>query len=366
MHLKIHVWFSLLALFLATGCAGPSTPFGSVETFTPVAQVIVPKATKQVKLKLVPNKYFHQPQLAQLSLTPDRQVLHDHMDLTVAINDRKGISDKSRLVVTFNGQKVKTVSDIFIPPDDSSKGYFTFKNVRLRDDRENQILTSYLRTDRDKPVITELLPPDCSLDQRQNVNHVGDFDATLDILRSIENLAYRNHLNPSLFTGVIAQESAFDPKAISWAKAIGLSQITPIADEQIQEQFPSWPRSENIRRFPASVLKTMIASDKLTARDDWRLDPEKSITGGMALMNYMKSYWQREEALNVLDQNMPGHEPDLTSLTLASYHSGPVRVRRAIVEKGSDYLKSSDLKEANRYVRRVKSYCYHFAKGTEQ
>ena len=76
MHLKT-LGALLLFVFLATGCAGPSTPFGSVESFTPVAQVIVPKQTKKVKLKLVSNKFFQTPQQAKLSLTPDRQVPGD-------------------------------------------------------------------------------------------------------------------------------------------------------------------------------------------------------------------------------------------------------------------------------------------------
>ncbi len=364
MHLQKWGW--TLCIF-TIGCAGPSTPFGHVKSLTPVAQVIVPQKNKKLaSLQLIPSQYLQTSKPVSLSLSPDRQVLHDPMNLTVAINDRKGISHQSKLVVTFNGQKVKTITDIFIPPDDRSKGYFTFRNVRLRDDRENQIWTSYIRTQKDLPISTELLPPDCSLDQKQNINHIGDFETPEKTLRAIESLASRSHLNPSLITGVIAQESAFNPKAISWAKAIGLTQVTPIGDEQIQDQFPDWPRSESIKRLPASVLKTMIISNRLTALDDWRLDPDKSIAGGLALMNYMKAYWQRNEALQVLNKNMPNHEPDLTSLTLASYHSGPVRVRRAIVEKGADYLTSTDLKEANRYVRRVKSYCYHFSKGTDR
>lgn len=367
MHLNLSKTILPMATLLVIGCAGPSTPFGSVDSLTPVAQVIIPsKKREEIQLKLVPDQNYQELKTVRLSLSPDRQVLHDHMDLTVAINDIHGVSEQSKLVVNFNGQNVKTVTNIFIPPEDRRKGYFTFRNVQLRDDRENQILTSYIRTRKDKPISAELLPPDCSLDQRQNVSQIGDFEAPKTTLRAIENMAIRSHLNPSLITGVIAQESAFDPKAISWAKAIGLTQVTPIGDRQIQDQFPNWPRSDKVNRLPASVLKTMIVTGQLTAQDDWRLDSNKSIAGGLALMNYMKAYWQREETLQVLQRNMPHHQPNLTALTLASYHSGPIRVRRAIVEKGADYLASSDLSEANRYVRRVKSYCYHFAKGTVQ
>jgi soluble lytic murein transglycosylase-like protein len=53
----------------------------------------------------------------------------------------------------------------------------------------------------------------------------------------------------------------------------------------------------------------------------------------------------------------------LINLLLASYNSGPYRVKRALIRKGPTWLEAKELREAKKYVKKVKSYCYHFSKN---
>ena len=110
----------------------------------------------------------------------------------------------------------------------------------------------------------------------------------------------------------------------------------------------------------------MIKAGKIDRRHDWRLDPRKSIQGGLSLLKDFQGYWSRPEIEEFYERNLQSHRPDPTSVLLASYHSGPTRVRNAMVELGPRYLYHEELGEARRYVKRVKSYCYHFAQRSPQ
>ncbi|MCB0386793.1 MAG: hypothetical protein KDD43_15470, partial [Bdellovibrionales bacterium] len=129
---------------------------------------------------------------------------------------------------------------------------------------------------------------------------------------------------------------------------------------------PDWPRSEKINRLPASLVKSMIGVGKITAQDDWRLDPELSIRGGLTLLEYFERYWRMKTNFSRLEATFPQPEKMLTPVVLASYHSGAARVKRAINESGREFLDVVYLKEAKKYVNRVSSYCYHFARRKDK
>lgn len=203
--------------------------------------------------------------------------------------------------------------------------------------------------------------PECSLYEHLKVNTTGRFDVSQQILTKIAAWSKEHEINPSLVTGLVAQESGFDPQAVSWAKAIGLTQVTPIGDLEISRYEPNWPRSEKINRLPAGLVKTMIQVGKITSKDDWRLDPELSIRGGLTLLEYFERYWRMKMNFSRLEATFPHPEEVFTPVVLASYHSGAARVKRAINESGRQFLDAVYLKEAKKYVNRVSSYCYHFA-----
>jgi soluble lytic murein transglycosylase-like protein len=349
------------------GCAGPTTPFGALHTLTPVEPIFESDElvieTTEILTETQHEWITRGPSsiAPQIALSPKAQVLHDKMDLTVAIQDQQGLSRHSRLEVFFNGQKVIMQKKYFSPPDDPTKGYYTFPNVRLRDDRENRIVTTY-QSGESFPLIRAVLPPPDCIWQKQAVVHNTDpFSTSAEVLNLVMTQSHLDRVNSSLVTGMIAQESAFDSMAVSWAKALGLMQITPIADRQISEQFPNWPRDARINDLSAGQLKWLITSGNLNHSHDWRLDPERSIQGGIAVLKDMHAYWSRAEAQEVLQKHLSPLKRNETDLILASYHAGPVRVRRAIATYGDAYLLSAELSKTIRYVKRVKSYCHHFA-----
>ncbi|MEO0337498.1 MAG: transglycosylase SLT domain-containing protein, partial [Pseudomonadota bacterium] len=249
-----------------------------------------------------------------------------------------------------------------IPPDNGRVAYVAYRGLYLRPDRKNDIKFSYQRDSRSQPVEYKLEKPDCSLAADWPVRSLGDFKISADLKSEIEAQAREQKVNPALLFGLIAQESAFDPRAISWAKAIGLTQVTPSGDKQMAKTYPVWPRSPKISKLPSSVLKLLIRSGDI--EEDWRLSPKLSITGGLTLLKEMNNYWFKRDVPVLLSE---GEEPPpINDLTLASYHSGALRVYEAIQEKGLSYLDHKDLNEAKKYVNRVKSYCYHFANSQDR
>jgi membrane-bound lytic murein transglycosylase MltF len=148
-------------------------------------------------------------------------------------------------------------------------------------------------------------------------------------------------LNPNLLAGLVAQESGFDPEAETWAHAVGLTQITPVAAEEIETVKPNW---KNIKK------------------KDWRTIPSKSIEGGAIYLQFLNQYWADQDSTQLLiDHNAT----DMSAVILASYNSGAARVKKNVADTSDKWLDQPNLKEAFRYVGRVSSYCYHFSGGEE-
>ncbi|MDR2613598.1 MAG: lytic transglycosylase domain-containing protein [Deltaproteobacteria bacterium] len=122
---------------------------------------------------------------------------------------------------------------------------------------------------------------------------------SLDRLRPvISRAAARYRLDPALIAAIIKAESAFDPKAVSWAGARGLMQLMP------------------------NTARHMGVKDSF--------DPEQNVMGGARYLREM------------LDR----FGGDLT-LAVAAYNCGPERVARA--------GRVPDISETRNYVRTVKA-----------
>ncbi|MCB0366463.1 MAG: transglycosylase SLT domain-containing protein [Bdellovibrionaceae bacterium] len=356
---------TILALM---GCVGPTTPFGGIHSLGVPGQTNlkaqIASEPEVARAQDAQGFYSPEPTKAHIRFNPDRQVLHGRHSFKVAIHDPRGISETSRWKIYFNGYDVtKQIlpSMVSYLDEDQRTLNLEFPNLRVRPDRDNRIEVAFFHSDRSPPVIEEWMSPECSLYEHLKVNTTGRFDVSQQILTKIAAWSKEHEINPSLVTGLVAQESGFDPQAVSWAKAIGLTQVTPIGDLEISRYEPNWPRSEKINRLPAGLVKTMIQVGKITSKDDWRLDPELSIRGGLTLLEYFERYWRMKMNFSRLEATFPHPEEVFTPVVLASYHSGAARVKRAINESGRQFLDAVYLKEAKKYVNRVSSYCYHFA-----
>lgn len=82
-------------------------------------------------------------------------------------------------------------------------------------------------------------------------------------------------------------------------------------------------------------------------------------------MEFIENYWTRDENIAVVNKHLGATSNNISDILLASYNSGPYRVKRSIMKKGKNWLGSRSLREANKYVKRVKSYCYHFSREDE-
>jgi hypothetical protein len=150
---------------------------------------------------------------------------------------------------------------------------------------------------------------------------------------------------------------------VSWAKAIGLTQITDLAAEHVRNKHPQWPQYESIRKMSAPLVKAKILTGAIHASNEWRLDEEKSIEGSIDYIEYIKSYWQISENNSLLRDNMLDNPVAVSDVILASYNSGPARVKKNLRQLGRRWLEADDLYEARRYVARVRSFCHHFSEG---
>ena len=117
--------------------------------------------------------------------------------------------------------------------------------------------------------------------------------------------AEAHSLDPYLLAGLIRQESEFDPKAISRAKAYGLTQVRPGTGRQ-------FARSAGVSRFSTSLL----------------FQPSVNLKIGAAILRSM------------LDQNGGQLEQ-----TLAAYNAGPARL--------ADWLKWNNYREPAEFVESI-------------
>lgn len=368
---------SIGALLALTACAGPTTPFGAVHSILPPKKAalkdtnVAEKERLKAERKLHRSNRFFSPkqEKPKFEFSPERQVLHDRSHLTVTIEDPLGLEEDAELRVYHNGidvtSQVVQTKRTFID-ENKSKMTVEIPSLRIRPEKENKIQFVYRRSKAShEAIIKTYRSPECSIYDENSIISTAPFEPPARVLKSLESWSLEHQVNPSLLAGLVAQESAFNPKAVSWAKAIGLTQMTPVADRQISRVHSDWPRSKKIDRFPAGIVKSMVVSGQISPDEDWRLNPELSLRGGLAMMDYLKSYWELEENRERLSR-LANNGPSLfTPVLLASYHSGASRVKRAIDQHDRNFLSSKELNEARKYVRLVSSYCYHFSHSEE-
>ncbi len=339
----------VLILGLLTGCAGPTTPFGPVELFS--------AKSKQ-------NDARWDATNVQIHFTPERQNLHKSSAFTVHIHDPQGVPENYRLTLTYNGidstnNLLKSGKKKFSQPDRRDLT-ITLPDLRLPAGREHHILLTYRRTPISRSITAKFDPPICqALDHKQKLQSVPEFDPPVGIIKAINKAANLRGINPYLLAGLIAQESGFNPDAVSTAKAIGLTQITRLGAAEIIKKYPHWPRFVEIEEMPLPLLKIAILSGKVNAKNEWRLDPLKSINGGALYLEFLRNYWERPEKIRLVREHVRTASA-MSDVLLASYNSGPARVSAALERIGSNYLQAKELSEALKYVRKVNSYCDHF------
>lgn len=331
-------------LFLYS-CAGPTTPFGSSVWVKPEFKSRMPATGSG----------------AHIAASPERQQYHSPFDLTLKIEDNQAIPKNFRFEILYNGKKVDRWyrgEKIVFERSNPNSANIIFNNLSLLPGRRNEITFLYYRDERTPPVAYKFEPPQCSIKNSKRIKSLEPFKARGLSAANIEEIATRNEINPSLLAALVAQESGFNPFAISWAKAVGLTQVTSLANQEILPLRPQWQYNERVEKLNYLQLKTEILTGKINKDMDWRLDRLKSLEGGSLYLNILRDYWEKGQALRALKVFK---HPPMTDILLASYNSGAYRVKRSILRNKHNWLKSRELREARKYVMNIKSYCYAFS-----
>ncbi|MBI3543556.1 MAG: transglycosylase SLT domain-containing protein [Deltaproteobacteria bacterium] len=275
---KILFLLMAAALYLFTGCAGPTTPLGA-------PWATVSSETRNGPLAFISSLF--KLEKADIRFWPRHQRLHGPGPLTILINDPSGVKSNYHLVVRHNGLDVTSsfLRQATVTKQPKSLRIFV-PLVRLPADRENLIEVFYMES------YARYEAPRCHAFKQGPLVSTNGFTPNQQLLELIRNISREHGFSPAFTAGLIAQESGFDPRTVSWAKAIGLTQVTPSA--RIRTTFD---------------------------------DPDTA----------------------------------LTQLVLASYNSGYTRVSNAFARGGANWLSSTELREARKYVGRITSYCDQFS-----
>lgn len=351
------VLFTFL-LGLMTSCAGPMNPFGAInQEQSPINSLN----------ERIPSSYLSNTK-ALIDFFPSRQNWHQSINFKARIFDENGLGSRRKVKFFYNdkdiSEQILQVADKKISKDEKTLTY-SVSNFRLNIEEDNKISVVYQRDEHSSPLIKHYEEPICPIDSVQKVKDLGAFSAEETTFKVIEEISVGEGMNPSLIAGLIAQESAFNPNAISWAKAIGLTQVTSLAEEHVIEKHPDWPRYEGLSNFSYPRIKSLILLGKINKKNEWRLNKELSIKGGIEYLRFVESYWSTKANKDIIKKVFPNRPEVYEEVILASYNSGPYRVKKSIFKLGNNWLKSEKLNEARKYVRKVKSYCFHFSNASE-
>lgn len=328
------------------GCAGPATPFGSMNWPT----FLNPFGKSNSGLGY------------RISFSPERQVLHDSTDLDIIVEDVEGVPEEPDITVVYNG---KDVTRQFLSKADREyidhtkrRLKLSVKKFRLKLLADHQITASYKPKNQTEPVTVYFEPPTCSaFNWEGRLAKIPGFKVDDQIVDFIDGIGHSQKISPFYIAGLIAQESSFDSTAVSRSKALGLTQVTSLGEAEIISSFEQWPRYPGISDMNWYGLRNALKSGDINSANEWRLDPSLSIRGGVEYLKFLSGYWERPDKQLLFRQSFADSDVKLSEVILASYNSGASRVSQALEEKGPEYLKSSELKEARKYVRRIASFC---------
>jgi hypothetical protein len=393
-HSPLCPWLSkILGICLITalfsGCAGPTTPLGAIWDLKPSRserEKIVQRQEErpdELPARALGSRApaslfgfstgFGTDRNPTVTFDPPRQVLHGPRTVKVIIDDPRGIRAGYDLKVRYHGHDITRSFLLQAHVSRVRHGQrlvVEVPSVRLSAISEHLIEVGYRNVD-GRRAVERYHGPICRAFEHHALETTDDFNPDAQLLKAIEMVSKQTGFNPAFTAALIAQESAFNPKSVSFARALGLTQVTPLAETEVSDVFSNWPRYPGINELSAPMLKILVMSGKVNSKNEWRLNPERSIRGGLAFAQMLSDHWLDTEGYSKIGwiasgSGMDDAEVARTRLILASYNSGYTRVLSALHRYGSAWLTAPELKEARKYVNRIFSYCDAFQQTQEE
>lgn len=349
-------WKCLTVCFLQhflCACAGPTSPFGAIHDFTPTV--------KATKLDLSLSSQKSENKNITLSFYPKHQFYHKENNLKIDLKGKYSVPDIKNLRLIYNHTDltelfVKNSTHRVYPNENLVR--IEFKDLKLSAKQVHQI--SFIYLDNIDLYSYNFGKPSCGINKKLPAKGLHGFSTPSEFLSLINTTGRVERINASLIAGLVAMESAFNPLAVSTSKAIGLTQITDIADTQINKKTEGWPRRD-LSSLPYSEVKEKITNGEISQDEDWRLEPSLSLKGGASYLKYIISYWNLKEQKELLAKHQITTEDQITDVVLASYNSGPERIKNHILKNNKKWLDDPELKNVRYYIKMIYSYCNDFA-----
>ena len=334
-------------MLVSSACAGPATPFGAISPFSEKSTV---KLTEDSVSEGV-----------EIEVTPKRFRYHKRSNVKIHIKDPEGIAPSAQYQVLYNHRDVTDSFKVVKPRTKEPRELvLVYNGLKLPARKVHSIEVLYKRSQGSARTHRRAMKnPDCDYKASRAIASTLDFNVPAETIRDLEEVSFNHEINPSMLAALAAQESGFNPKAVSWYRAIGLTQVTHIAEKEILKDVKDWPRYPGIQKLGFTKLKYKILKNEINQNNEWRLDPRLSLEGGAKYFNYLEGYWSRKDKQVLLAKS----GGDLTRLMLASYNIGPGSVSRAIERKGSEWMKDKEGITSAKYVNLVTSYCDEFGHG---
>ncbi|MBE0616669.1 MAG: transglycosylase SLT domain-containing protein [Proteobacteria bacterium] len=367
-------WFAARACALAlllscsslvVGCVGPTTPLGAVERS---AEGLEAGAGPLASTGSGPAE-----EPARILFSPAYQQVHGPYTWHVVVVDPAAGDrpDPSHLRVFYNGLEVTSSARFQFRVDYRRAGeparevlFLEMPHLRLRPLDDHEIVVEYT-TAQGRPLSARYPFPSLrDLQGEEELASTGPFAVEARVLEAVQEASRHYRINPVLLVALIAQESSFNPYALSKARALGLTQVTHLAEKDIALAFPDWPRYPGIQGFSRAKLRRLIPK-VVNGRNEWRLDPVKSVWGGAHYLAYLRD--RLVHAANQPKVALAGEDRDrvLAEASLAAYNSGLNRTLHWILRYRGSWLDQEGAREAKRYVRKILSYYGAFRSAPE-
>lgn len=223
----LRVQITFICLVFTGSCAGPTTSFGPLNDIMPLEKDDSSSSLTLPKMESAGLNSSEVP--IKISFHPMYQDMNQRRNFTVEITSAEVISGDHKLFVFYNGLDVSSqfIQNSSVERDEKGIKY-TFNDLKLPAKHRHGIEVYFQRSLRHQLLIADYQPPICPVEEVWKISKTSPYSPPTNILDSIEKISIENNLNPSLVTGLIAQESSFNPDSVSWAKAIGLTQVTSI------------------------------------------------------------------------------------------------------------------------------------------